>query len=62
MIEYCALECKNGYEKGFNMHRSLPVYIERTYGKDLLRYENKSKFNPFRLSFSDPESIFCYGP
>ncbi len=27
------MACKNMPEKGFKMHRSLQIYIERTYGK-----------------------------
>ena len=43
MREYCACECKNWSEKGFKIQQSLHIYIERTYGKDLHRNENKSK-------------------
>ena len=30
---FCTLECKNMSEKGFKMHISLQLYIERTFGK-----------------------------
>ena len=39
---YCSFECKNSSENEFKMHRSWLIYIERTYGKDLHKNENKS--------------------
>ena len=36
---YCVFECKNMSEKGFKMHKSLQIYIERTYEKDLHKNE-----------------------
>ena len=42
-MEYCTFECKKMSENEFKMHRSWLIYIERTYRKDLLKNENRSK-------------------
>ena len=39
MTGYCGFACKNRSEKGFKIIRSLQIYIERTYGKDLHKNE-----------------------